>query len=116
MNLRSTILLAVASVGLAAACNDAAPPVKVTAPTATPAVARTAPPADDHHEEDNAQRISLADAKKDFDAGKAVIVDVRDANAYAQEHIKGSLNIPLAELNGSADKLPKGKKIIAYCS
>lgn len=60
-------------------------------------------------------RISVEDAKKDYDSGIAVIVDARDANSYSLEHVAGSINIP----NGSADaesKVPQGKKIIVYCS
>lgn len=63
----------------------------------------------------DAPRISLADAKKDYDAG-AMFVDVRDVNAYKNEHIKGALNIPISEVAANEDKLPKGKKIIVYCS
>lgn len=85
-----------------AANNAAAPNVaKVEAPSPTP---------------DDAPRISLADAKKDYDAGKVVIVDVRNETDYAAEHIKGALNIPSTMIDANADKLPKGKKIIAYCS
>src|SRR5580765_538944 len=61
-------------------------------------------------------RISVEDAKKDFDSGIAVIVDARDANSYAQEHVKGSINIPNGSAEGEYSKLPQGKKIIVYCS
>ena len=110
-------ILAVGAIALAFGCAEGAK--TNTANNATPPVAASpvAPQAESKEQEhDNAPRITLADAKKDYDAGKAVIVDVRDANTYVQEHIKGSINIPLAEVNGSLDKLPKGKKIIAYCS
>lgn len=62
------------------------------------------------------ERISLADAKKEFDAGTAVFIDVRTSDVYKQERIKGALNIPLNELDANINKIPKGKKIIAYCS
>ncbi len=65
---------------------------------------------------DDAPRITLADAKKEYDAGTAVIVDVRPESAYKDEHIKGSLNITGDTLAENINKLPKGKKIIAYCS
>ena len=99
------------------ACTDAAKPPVLVKNSPTPAPA-SPPPAADQHTDDghDAPRISLADAKKDYDAGTAVIVDVRDASAYKLEHIKGSLNITLQEIATKADKLPKGKKIIAYCS
>lgn len=61
-------------------------------------------------------RISIEDAKKDFDAVSTVIVDSRDAAAYKQEHIKGSINIPSGSPEAMFDTIPKGKKIIVYCS
>lgn len=67
-------------------------------------------------QEDNAPRITLADAKKDFDTGNVVIIDVRDETAYKPEHIKGAINLPLATFEARFNEIPKGKKIIAYCS
>ena len=112
MKLKFTFLTLTAGLVFAAACTDAAkPPALVDAGTPPPAVKDQH--ADDGHD---APRITLADAKKDYDAGNAVIVDVRDEAAFNLEHIKGSLNIPLAQLDANLNKIPKGKKIIAYCS
>lgn len=63
-----------------------------------------------------ADRISLADAKKAFDEGNAVFVDVRGAEAFNQERIAGALNITLGDIDANINKLPKNKKIIVYCS
>lgn len=63
-----------------------------------------------------ADRIALADAKKEFDAGTAVFVDVRGAEAFNQERVAGALNIPVSDIEANINKLPKGKKIIVYCS
>src|SRR5262245_46605932 len=65
---------------------------------------------------DDAKRIALKDAKDAYDAGSAVLVDTRPANAYNYEHVKGSLNIPAAELENRIGELPKDKQIIFYCS
>jgi hypothetical protein len=100
----------------ATACNNAAkPPVAVqsTPAPANPVTRQQHDHADEGHE---APRISLADAKKAYDDGTGVIVDVRDKGAYNQEHIKDALHIPLADVAKNMDKLPKGKKIIVYCS
>lgn len=109
------LLTAIAAVTYVAACagSSASPPSVANnslpaSNAAQPDVAKT--PADD------APRITLADAKKDYDAGTAVIVDVRTESAYKEEHIKGSLNITIDTLAANLNKLPKGKKIIAYCS
>jgi len=63
-------------------------------------------------------RISAADAKKEIDAGNAVLVDSRGETAWEQEHLPGAVVIPFggADDDKKFDSLPKGKKIIVYCS
>jgi len=61
-------------------------------------------------------RISVEDAKKDYDAGIAVIIDSRDAGTFGQERIAGSINIPTGSSDADFSKIPQGKKIIVYCS
>ena len=72
-----------------------------------------APPADTIA---TAPRISVADAKKALDAGKAVLVDVRSAESYQQEHAKGAISVPTHEIATRMSELPKDKQIIAYCT
>ena len=66
--------------------------------------------------QEEAARISLADAKADFDAGKAIFVDSRPADVYKSEHIKGAINVPLADAETKYKNIPIDKKIIIYCS
>ena len=61
-------------------------------------------------------KISVADAKKEVDAGTAVIVDSRGEAVYKMEHIAGSINIPNGSPKEKYDLVPKGKKAIVYCS
>jgi len=70
----------------------------------------------DHAAEADAPRITLADAKKDFDAGNVVFVDTRAEAAYRTEHIKGSINMPMEGFEARYKEIPTDKKIIAYCS
>jgi predicted sulfurtransferase len=63
-----------------------------------------------------APRISVADAKKAIDAGKAVLVDVRSAMSYQQEHAKGAISLPTHEIAARMSELPKDKQIITYCT
>jgi predicted sulfurtransferase len=100
------ILMAAALLYVVSCASPAAPPTPVNA-VATDASAA---------QEDNAPRITLAEAKKDFDAGNVVIIDVRDEMSYKTEHIKGAINLPLATFEQKFNEIPKGKKIIAYCS
>jgi hypothetical protein len=61
-------------------------------------------------------RISAEEAKKEYDAGKAIFVDTRGKEAWEQERLPGSLVITWSDPDEAYDKLPKGKKIILYCS
>lgn len=70
--------------------------------------------ADDDHK--TAARISLEDAKKEFDEGTAVFVDTHMKQSYDAERIKGALNMMTTEVDAKMSELPKDKKIIAYCS
>jgi len=110
---RLLILLIAAAMFAAACSNAAAPPVRVANTPPQPAAGNVDPHG---HAEDTAPRIALADAKKDFDAGTAVFIDTHAPDQYAQRHIKGSINVPANHLDQYFDKIPKGKKIIAYCS
>lgn len=62
------------------------------------------------------QRVSLADAKSALDAGEAVFVDVRSAEAFAGQHITGSINIPTTELEARLAELDPNQWIIPYCT
>ncbi len=86
---------------------------KPTATAASPAQ-NTVPPTSATPEE--ARRITLADAKKDFDAKNVVFVDTRGEASYKNEHIKGAINIPADAFQTRYTEVPKNKKIIAYCS
>ena len=76
----------------------------------------SAPKTDEHGHTDDAPRITLADAKKDFDAGSAIFIDTRAEAAYKTEHIKGAINLTMDAVEARYKELPTGKKIIAYCS
>lgn len=116
----STMIALAFCLSLLTACQNAASTVKnETAKTNTNSAAPTAtaaPKTDEHGHADDAPRITLADAKKDFDAGNAVFIDTRAEAAYKQEHIKGAINISTDALDAKYKDIPQGKKIIAYCS
>ena len=95
------LLLIVAAI-LLATQNSAAVPTPVTS----------------HEEETYSEisRVSLDETKAAMDAGTAVIVDVRSAEAYQGGHIAGAINIPLGELETRLDELDKTQWIITYCT
>lgn len=53
--------------------------------------------------------------KEGLEKGGVYLIDLRDAQSFAQEHIPGALNIPLAELSKNFSKLPKDKTLVVYC-
>ncbi len=61
-------------------------------------------------------RITAENAKKEFDAGRAIFVDSRGESAWKAEHLPGALEISLNSPDDKFSQLPKGKKIIVYCS
>jgi len=61
-------------------------------------------------------RMSAEDLRERVNGGSVVVIDVRDANSYAQGHIAGALNIPFASVEGQLDTIPKGKQIVTYCT
>lgn len=63
---------------------------------------------------DQVQRVSIQDAKDAYDAGSAVFLDVRSADAYAELHIKGAINIPLGDIEARMGELDPDHWIITY--
>ena len=116
MTFRISVFFLAAGLVTFGCSNAAKPPVAVqSSPTPRPAAAT--PAGHDHGSEPHAaSRISLAEAKKDFDAKTAVFIDTHSPQQYAQRHIPGSINVPANDIEPYFNKIPKGKKIIAYCS
>lgn len=63
-------------------------------------------------------RVSLEEAKRRFDEGKAVMLDVTDRFKYADvpDEIVGSVRIDPMWLDQSHTRLPAGKAVLAYCT
>ena len=117
MNRKSLGLIAGLILISAFGCGNDPTPINVP-PASTQAQADSTPstkPAaiGDHT---TAARISLEEAKKEFDAGTAVFVDTHNQKTYEAERIKGSVNIMTTDVDDKISQLPKDKKIIAYCS
>ena len=121
-----TSLSLVLSMAFLLSCQDSTTVANLTKPAATPATAKpaatpaTEKPVGDGKRYNNAAevpRITVEEAKKAFDAGTAVFVDSRPEPAYKAEHILGAISIPSgANASEKFASLPKGKKIIVYCS
>ncbi|MBK8047108.1 MAG: rhodanese-like domain-containing protein [Anaerolineales bacterium] len=62
--------------------------------------------------------IQPVEYKTRFIDGKEAhtLIDVRTAGEFASGYIPGAINIPLQELNGKLNKIPKDKPVIIYCA
>jgi predicted sulfurtransferase len=107
------LLLILSALAFLSACQKASTTkldTKSTPPANSDANQKTPDPAD------SAPRITLADAKKEFDEKTAVFIDTRDETAYKFEHIEGAINVSAINFEAKYKELPTDKKIIAYCS
>lgn len=64
---------------------------------------------------DNLEPVPAGELLKRARAGLVTVLDVRPREEYAAGHLRGALNVPLAELEKHLDKFPADKEIVAYC-
>lgn len=50
-----------------------------------------------------------------FDSGSTVLIDVRTAMEYENGHLEGAVHIPVDELRGRIQEIPKEKEVLVYC-
>jgi rhodanese-related sulfurtransferase len=61
--------------------------------------------------------VSKDELKQKIAEGSVVVVNVLSKDSYDQEHIKGSISIPIEELEKDGwKKLDKNKQIVTYCA
>lgn len=107
-----------------AACQSSLPPLTApeveSAATAAPEEIASAPTDQPEATQipniTDVERISVEDTKARFDAGDAVIVDVRSAMEYEMGHIPGATHIPRVEIEDRLEELPREAEIILYCT
>jgi hypothetical protein len=61
-------------------------------------------------------RIEVEEAAEAVREGRAVLVDVRPAEAFAEERIRGAVSLPEEDVAERFGELPKGKLIVVYCA
>jgi hypothetical protein len=95
--------------------NAPSPPVDLTAASAaptSPAAAATQQMVAFATRTADLPRVTAAEAKTQVDAR---IIDVRQKEIYAAEHIKGSTNIPYTDVQARLAEFPKAGNLIVYC-
>jgi len=60
--------------------------------------------------------VSVDDSYAYFSNDDYIFIDVRSSDEYESGHIEGAVNIPVSELEGRLDEIPKDKHIIVYCN
>jgi rhodanese-related sulfurtransferase len=64
----------------------------------------------------DAELITAEEARARANAGAAVVIDVREPSEYAEGHVAGAINIPLAGLHQRLAELPAGQTLVTYCN
>ena len=64
---------------------------------------------------DQAEPIGPVELVQRMKKGLVTLIDVRPAEEFAQGHLPGALNLPLAELGRRARLLPRRRAVVAYC-
>lgn len=65
---------------------------------------------------DGVPRITVSEARQAAESGRAVIVDVRSEQSFAESRIPGAINIPLDQFSQRIGELPEGRQVITYCT
>lgn len=102
---------------------------QISRPAAQPASGSTPPPqaavpapADDHDhaaleaEIAKVPRVTAEELKGMMDRGEAVVIDVRNVDDFAYEHIPGALQIPVSFVESQIPYFPRDRKIVTYCA
>ena len=61
-------------------------------------------------------RVSVEEANEMLGQGDAVVVDVRQLNEYTAGHVKDAIFIPVDDVIGRIEELPKDKKLLFICA
>jgi ArsR family transcriptional regulator len=64
---------------------------------------------------DTLEPVSRAELLRRMRKGETVVIDVRPPEEFAAGHIRGAVNIPVAELKRHLVDLPRRQEIVAYC-
>jgi 3-mercaptopyruvate sulfurtransferase SseA len=111
-SLSAAVVLAVLTL---AACNST--DTKGNKAGANGSAATTQSPASGHiAPSDGVKRVTTNEVRDAQANGTAVVFDVRPPSAYQQTHIKGSINIPVDQVEARLKDFPRDKMIVTYCS
>jgi len=61
-------------------------------------------------------RVSVEDAKRVVDEGKAIFIDVRSQESYGESHIPNAVNVPLDGGSNYSVDAPHDALLFLYCT
>lgn len=64
---------------------------------------------------DSLEPVSVNELVERIRSGLVTLVDVRPKEEYGAGHLRGAINIPVADLEKNLKTLPRDREIIAYC-
>lgn len=67
------------------------------------------------HSRDSMEAVSREELARRLVDGRIIVLDVRPQDEFAEGHLPGARNIPLAELERRLSELPTDTEIVAYC-
>lgn len=62
------------------------------------------------------KEMDAAQLKQGLEAGQVVLVDVREADEYAREHIKGASHMPLSNFDAKALNGERSQTVVFHCN
>ena len=63
----------------------------------------------------SASRVVRNDLVERMGAGLVTVVDVRPKEEYEAGHLRGAIDVPLAEMEQRLVDLPREREVVAYC-
>ena len=67
------------------------------------------------HARDELDAVEFMVLEQMLSDGLVTLLDVRPADEFADGHVPGAVNIPLAELKARLDEVPPETRVVAYC-
>lgn len=112
-SLAAAVMLAVL---VLAACNSQEPKGNAVGGVSPSSAATSPSSAAQNVPSDGVRRITTVELRAALDKGTALVVDTRPVESYKQNHIKGSISMPVDQVPTRIGELPRDKMIVTYCS
>lgn len=62
------------------------------------------------------ESVDLPTARKRWESGEAVVLDVRNGGEWRHGHIPGALHVPASQLSATLDSVPRDKPLLVHCA